>query len=116
LTPGESAPDAGLTFRKPRASTEEEIVGTVVAQASMSLDGYITKADNSIGRLFDWYQAGELEFPTATTGITFHLTPASADYWREWTAARGVIVCGRTLFDFTTCHWATRRCASRAYG
>jgi len=25
----------------------------VVAQGSMSLDGYIAKADNSIGRLFD---------------------------------------------------------------
>jgi len=29
-------------------------MGTVVAQASMSLDGYIAKADNSIGRLFDF--------------------------------------------------------------
>jgi dihydrofolate reductase len=76
-------------------------VGTVVAQASMSLDGYIAKADNSIGRLFDWYTAGEVEVPTATPGITFHLTPASADYWREWTAGLGAIVCGRTLFDFT---------------
>jgi dihydrofolate reductase len=76
-------------------------MGTVVAQASMSLDGYIAKADNSIGRLFDWYEAGEVEIPTATPGITFHLTPASADYWREWTANLGVFVCGRDLFDFT---------------
>ena len=53
-------------------------MGTVVAQASMSLDGYIAKADNSIGRLFDWYEAGDVEVPTATPGITFHLTPASA--------------------------------------
>jgi len=28
-------------------------MGTVVAQGSMSLDGYIAKADNSIGRVFD---------------------------------------------------------------
>ena len=33
-------------------------MGAVVAQASMSLDGYIAKADNSIGKLFDWYMAG----------------------------------------------------------
>src|SRR5664279_4128609 len=32
---------------------DEDIIGTVVAQGSMSLDGYIDKADNSIGRLFD---------------------------------------------------------------
>jgi dihydrofolate reductase len=67
----------------------------------MSLDGYIAKADNSIGLLFDWFQAGEVECPTATSGITFHLTPASAAYWRECMADLGVIVCGRTLFDFT---------------
>ena len=53
-------------------------MGTVVAQASMSLDGYIAKADNSIGLLFDWYQAGDVEITTASVGITFHLTPASA--------------------------------------
>ena len=76
-------------------------MGTVVAQASMSLDGYIAKADNSIGLLFDWYEAGDVEVPTATSGLTFHLTAASADYWRSWTTDLGVIVCGRTLFDFT---------------
>jgi dihydrofolate reductase len=76
-------------------------MGIVVAQASMSLDGYIAKADNSIGRLFDWYEAGDVELPTATPDLTFHLTPASAGYWREWTAGLGAIVCGRTLFDIT---------------
>jgi dihydrofolate reductase len=76
-------------------------MGTVVAQASMSLDGFIAKADNSIGRLFDWYEAGEEEVATASPGLTFHLTPASARYWREWTFGLGVIVCGRTLFDVT---------------
>ena len=76
-------------------------MGTVVANASMSLDGYIAKADNTIGRLFDWYNAGDEAVPTASPDITFHLTPASAAYWREWTASLGAIVCGRTLFDVT---------------
>jgi dihydrofolate reductase len=79
---------------------EGSAMGTVVASASMSLDGYIAKADNSIGRLFDWYEAGDVEVATATPGLTFHLTPASAAYWQEWTAGLGAIVCGRTLFDF----------------
>jgi dihydrofolate reductase len=73
----------------------------VVAHASMSLDGYIAKADNTIGQLFDWMQAGEEEVPTASPGITFRLTPTSAAYWREWTAGLGALVCGRTLFDVT---------------
>jgi dihydrofolate reductase len=76
-------------------------MGTVVAQASTSLDGYIAKADNSIGLLFDWYQAGDVEVRTANPDITFHLTPVSAAYWNEWTSGLGVIVCGRTLFDVT---------------
>jgi dihydrofolate reductase len=76
-------------------------VGVVVANASMSLDGYIAKDDNTIGRLFDWYQAGDVEVPTASPGITFHLTPTSATCWRGWTESLGAVVCGRTLFDVT---------------
>src|SRR4051794_37555577 len=76
-------------------------MGTVVAQASMSLDGYIAKADNTIGRLFDWFTAGDVEVRFPASDIVFQLTPASAAYWREWTEDLGVIVCGRTLFDFT---------------
>ncbi len=76
-------------------------MGQVIASASMSLDGYIAKQDNSIGRLFDWLQSGDIATPTASPGITFHLTKASADYWHEWTSQLGALVCGRTLFDFT---------------
>ena len=76
-------------------------MGKVIAAASMSLDGYIAKHDNTIGRLFDWYQNGEVEVPTATPRITFHLTPQSAEYWQRWTSRLGALVCGRTLFDFT---------------
>lgn len=76
-------------------------MGAVVTQASMSLDGYIAKEDHTIGRLFDWYEAGEEEVTTATPGLTFHLTPTSAAYWRTWTAGLGALVCGRRLFDVT---------------
>ena len=43
-------------------------MGKIIASASMSLDGYIAKDDNTIGRLFDWYQNGDVEVPTATAG------------------------------------------------
>ena len=76
-------------------------MGKVIASASMSLDGFIAKDDNTIGRLFDWYQNGEVEFPTATEDITFHLSPESAEHWRRWVSALGALVCGRTLFDVT---------------
>ena len=76
-------------------------MGQVIASASMSLDGYIAKRDNTIGRLFDWLQNGPVEVRTATPGITLHLSPASAGYWQEWVGGVGALVCGRTLFDFT---------------
>ena len=76
-------------------------MGQVIASASMSLDGYIAKDDNTIGRLFDWLQNGSVEVPTANEDITFHLSPTSAAYWRQWLDGLGALVCGRTLFDFT---------------
>src|SRR3954468_2417014 len=76
-------------------------MGQVIASASMSLDGYIAKDDNTIGRLFDWFQNGDVEVPTASEGTTFHLSPQSAGYWGRWVSELGALVCGRTLFDFT---------------
>jgi dihydrofolate reductase len=76
-------------------------MGKVVSSAMTSLDGYIAKADNSIGRLFDCLNNGDVDVPTDTPGMTFHMTPQSARYWRAWMDAVGAIVVGRTLFDFT---------------
>ncbi len=76
-------------------------MGKVVSSAMMSLDGYIAKDDNTIGRLFDCLQNGDVEVPTASEGITFHQTLQSADYWRQWMSGLGALVCGRTLFDYT---------------
>jgi dihydrofolate reductase len=80
---------------------KEHDMGQVIASASMSLDGYIAKHDNTIGRLFDWLQNGEVELPTVDERITFHLSPSSAAYWRSWVDGLGALVCGRTLFDVT---------------
>jgi dihydrofolate reductase len=76
-------------------------MGQVIASASMSLDGYIAKDDNTIGRLFDWLQNGPVEFRTVNDDITFHLSPTSAQYWKQWLDGLGALVCGRTLFDVT---------------
>src|SRR5204862_3146436 len=75
-----------------------EGMGKVVAQAIMSLDGYVAKQDNTIGRLFDWLQNGEVEIPTPAGDFAVHLSPPSAEHWRRWPSV-GALVCGRTLFD-----------------
>ena len=69
-------------------------MGQVIANASMSLDGYIAKDDNTIGRLFDWLQNGDNEVTTASPGITFHLGDASTTYWQRWVSSLGALVCG----------------------
>lgn len=74
-------------------------MGKVVAQAIMSLDGCVAKQDNTIGRLFDWLQNGEVEIPTPAGDFSVHLTPQSAEHWRSWVSSVGALVCGRTLFD-----------------
>lgn len=74
-------------------------MGIVQAQAIMSIDGYVAKQDNSIGRLFDWLQNGEVAIPTPAGDFDVHLTPASAEHWRRWVSSLGALVCGRTLFD-----------------
>lgn len=76
-------------------------MGTVQAQAIMSLDGYVAKQDNTIGRLFDWLQDGEISVPSPAGDLTLHLSPASHEHWQSWTSSLGVLVCGRTLFEVT---------------
>lgn len=71
----------------------------VQAQAIMSLDGYIAKPDNRIGRLFDWLQNGEVAIPTPAGDFSVHLSPSSSEHWRRWVSSIGALVCGRTLFD-----------------
>lgn len=64
-------------------------VGKVITEASMSLDGFIAKQDNTIGRLFDWLQNGDLEIPTPAKDFSVHLTPQTAEHWRRWTSQLG---------------------------
>ena len=69
-------------------------MGKVVAQASMSLDGYIADPSDEVGALFDWYGNGDVEV-TGGTDRVFRVSAASADYlraaWancgRRWLAA-----------------------------
>ena len=74
-------------------------MGKVVAQACRSLDGYVAKQDNSIGRLFDWLQNGEIERPTPAGDFAIHLTPPSSEHLQRWASSLGALVCGRTLFE-----------------
>ncbi len=77
-------------------------MGKVIAQASMSLDGFIADANDQAGPLFDWYNNGDVEVTGAdpASGV-FRTSQASADYLRAAWSAIGADVLGRRLFDLT---------------
>src|SRR3954452_17959198 len=80
--PSPAASSCRSTTRQRRTTEGRGAIGKFVANAIMSLDGYVAKQDHTIGRLFDWLQNGEVEIPTPAEDFTVHLTPASADHWR----------------------------------
>ena len=74
---------------------------TVLLVATMSLDGFIARPDDSVGPLFDWFGAGSEEVTAADEDRVFRTTEASATWIREqWGKVRAG-VCGRHLFDHT---------------
>ncbi|GLY85805.1 dihydrofolate reductase family protein [Actinoallomurus iriomotensis] len=76
-------------------------MGKVIANMSMSLDGFIADPADGIDELFGWMGSGEVEVPTAVEWATFRMSPASATYMRESMASVGALVTGRHLFDIT---------------
>src|SRR6266508_2248443 len=73
----------------------------VVAIMSMSLDGYVADANDGVAEVFDWYFAGDVEVPTASTtsGMTFHVSAPSADHLRGLQAEVGAMLTGRRTFE-----------------
>lgn len=82
-------------------------MATVVANMSMSLDGFIADRNDQVGPLFDWYQAGPVETRSADEKLTFRTDEASAKQLREALHTIGALVCGRRLFDLTNA-WGGR--------
>lgn len=72
-----------------------------VSSATMSLDGFIANTDDTVDPLFDWFDAGGIAVTSANPHVSFHLSEASAAYWRSWTERIGCLVVGRRLFDIT---------------
>jgi dihydrofolate reductase len=77
-------------------------MATVIAGASMSVDGFIAGPGNSgFEHLFAWNGNGDVEVPTSHPDFTLRMTPQSAEHYRNYTEGCGAIVVGRRLFDMT---------------
>jgi dihydrofolate reductase len=76
-------------------------MATVVAQMSMSLDGFVADPSDEVGPLFDWYGSGPVELRWPGSPMISHVSEASAAYLREALAGIGALIAGRRLFDHT---------------
>ncbi|MGK9220245.1 MULTISPECIES: dihydrofolate reductase family protein [unclassified Microbacterium] len=73
-------------------------MGVVFSSFTTSLDGFIADEHGRVGALFDWYENGDVEVPLRGYGLVFHMSQASADYWRQ-NDTEGAFVAGRGIFD-----------------
>ena len=77
-------------------------MGKVTCEFSMSLDGYVAHTNDDPGEIFEWYfGSGDVEFPTANPGMTFHVSEASAERMRAAWDRIGCLISGGRLFRIT---------------
>lgn len=74
-------------------------MGSVVANMSMSLDGFVAGPNDEVDHVFAWYNAGPVRVETENPDFTVNLTPESAEVFRP--GAPGALITGRRLFDLT---------------
>jgi dihydrofolate reductase len=84
-----------------RNNPKEIEMSKVIANMSMSLDGFIADPADGIDQLFGWMGNGDVEVPTAVDWATFRMSPASAEYMRNALSNVGALIAGRHLFDIT---------------
>ena len=84
-------------------------MGKVTSGLTMSLDGFIAGPNDGLEhplgengmRLFDWYDSGDTEYQVPSGGMTFKVSPQSAEMLNRAFTSIGAIVTGRRTFDIT---------------
>jgi dihydrofolate reductase len=74
-------------------------MATVIADMSMSLDGFVADSDDRTDQVFGWFFGGDTPVPTANPHVTFQVSEASARELREGLANVGALISGRRTFD-----------------
>lgn len=74
-------------------------MGKIIAEFTMSLDGFIAGPDDNVKQLLGWYFNGDTEIPTAGSEMVLKVSHASAGLVRKRFKTTGAIVTGRRDFD-----------------
>jgi dihydrofolate reductase len=76
-------------------------MGLVFYHSSVSLDGYVAGPNDDVERIFRWYMRGDTEYKMPGAGMTFKISPLTAELLQEAGRSTGAIVTGRRNFDFS---------------
>ena len=72
----------------------------VVANMSVSLDGFVADAGDGVGEVFSWYRKGDVPIGAAGDAEAgFRVAAASAELLSQTWARVGALVAGRRTFD-----------------
>jgi dihydrofolate reductase len=74
-------------------------MATVVADMSMSLDGYVAGPGDDVTQVFDWIMTGEVTVPTTNPGMAFQTDAQNAEIWKSALDDVGAVITGRRTFD-----------------
>jgi hypothetical protein len=70
-----------LTYGRAAAqpSPKEDEMATVVADMSMSLDGFVAGPNDAVDEAFSWYAAGDVKVESENPDLEFTVDEASAE-------------------------------------
>jgi dihydrofolate reductase len=74
-------------------------MATVIADMSMSLDGFVADGEDRTDLVFGWFFGGDVAVPTANPHVTFQVSEGSARELREGMQSVGALISGRRTFD-----------------
>jgi len=74
-------------------------MATLIADLSMSLDGFVAAPNDDVRHVFNWFMTGDVEVPTAHPELSFRTDEASARELRTALESVGAQIAGRRTFD-----------------
>lgn len=74
-------------------------MGKVLAEMSMSLDGYVAGPGDRVDALHGWYVSGDVETPSGSGEFAFRTSAPSAQILRDALSGSGALITGRRNFD-----------------
>jgi dihydrofolate reductase len=73
-------------------------LATVIADMSMSLDGFVAGPGDRIDEVFSWMSGGEVAVETSNPDLGVEVDEASADELADWSNIKALVI-GRRTFD-----------------